>query len=610
LGKNVYTKKAAIFLKRGYMKNITIGTVIIATILCVPSIMAGNVDSLNGLANFKDLSSYVNTIGNSDDYPVQEKRDIFQKGEISDLLQDEQPILKIKDVTSINSGITITIANIGHIGASDIEIDIAVAEGLLVVIPRKHYEISEIFPGTSKSIVVSISGFGIGVLKPYPQITFTIHSPDSQKITGKISAKIIGSFVTIIEKMLDENKSFEGYTLFAPMWDRKTYLMDKSGTIVHSWTSIYLDTQAAYLLENGNLARASLVATSSLFAGGGQGRIELFDWNGKRLWHFEYSTDQYCQHHDIEPLPNGNFLLISWELKTPEEAINAGRNPAMVSPNGFWSDHIIEIEPHGSSGGNIVWEWHAWDHIIQQYDATKENYGIIAEHVELIDINYGGQRNDWLHINSIDYNKEFDQILLSVKTFNEIWVIDHSTTSNQAADHKGGRYNKGGDLLYRWGNPQAYKSGNADDQKLFGQHDARWIEPGSPGEGNILVFNNDGGGRNERYSTVDEIIPPVDENGNYQYSPGTGYGPKDQIWVYAPENPFNFYSPICSSSQRLPNGNTLICSASQGLFIEVSNKKQVIWSYVNQYPLWLSQKTVTEIYRYPPDYPGLRYLEG
>jgi hypothetical protein len=37
-----------------------------------------------------------------------------------------------------------------------------------------------------------------------------------------------------------------------------------------------------------------------------------------------------------------------------------------------------------------------------------------------------------------------------------LWVIDHQTTTAQAASHTGGRYNKGGDLLYRWGNPQTY----------------------------------------------------------------------------------------------------------------------------------------------------------
>jgi len=62
----------------------------------------------------------------------------------------------------------------------------------------------------------------------------------------------------------------------------------------------------------------------------------------------------------------------------------------------------------------------------------------VADHPELIDINFGGRHADWNHLNSIDYNEEFDQILLSSHNQNEIWVIDHSTTTEEAAGHTGG----------------------------------------------------------------------------------------------------------------------------------------------------------------------------
>ena len=396
---------------------------------------------------------------------------------------------------------------------------------------------------------------------------------------------------------------FEGYTLFGPMWDTNTYLINNNGKVVYTWKSQYTNSQAAYLLENGNLVRTSL-ASFLVFSGGAQGRIEMFNSEGDKIWNYIYASDQYYQHHDVEILSNGNILLIAWEVKTREEAIQAGKNPDQVG-NFIWPDHIIEVESIYPEGGNIVWEWHVWDHLIQDYDPTKDNYGVVGDHPELIDINYGGNRADWNHINSIDYNEKIDQILLCVRMFDEIWVIDHSTTTEEAAGHTGGRYGKGGDLLYRWGNPQAYKCGDASDQKYFGQHDGRWVEEGCPGEGNILVFNNGEGRPDGRYSSVDEIIPPMDENGFYEYSPGTAYGPEEQIWIYTMPNPSDMYSSICSSSQRLPNGNTLICSANHGLLLEVTSEDEIVWRYDNPNPFLNPKKSVTEAIRYPKDYPGI-----
>ncbi len=73
--------------------------------------------------------------------------------------------------------------------------------------------------------------------------------------------------------------------------------------------------------------------------------------------------------------------------------------------------------------------------------------------------------------------------MLSPRHYSELWVIDHSTTAEEAAGEKG-------DLLYRWGNPRAYRAGTVSDQQLFWAHNTHWIAPGLPGEGNVLVFNN------------------------------------------------------------------------------------------------------------------------
>ncbi len=56
-------------------------------------------------------------------------------------------------------------------------------------------------------------------------------------------------------------------------------------------------------------------------------------------------------------------------------------------------------------------------------------------------------------MNSLDYNEGLDVVVISFFFSNEIALIDHGTSSVDAAGSTGGRYGFGGDLLYRFGNP-------------------------------------------------------------------------------------------------------------------------------------------------------------
>lgn len=356
--------------------------------------------------------------------------------------------------------------------------------------------------------------------------------------------------------------------LFAPITSTETYLMDAEGTAVFTWASQYSSGQSVYLLEDGSLLHTANIGSRSFTAGGQAGAVQIIAPDGRVTWEFEYSSSQFSSHHDVELLPNGNVLMIAWELKTEAEAIAAGRHPSTISDGELWPDHVIEVDPDTNE---IVWEWHIWDHLIQDYDPGAENYGVVAEHPELIDVNYGSDQGsaDWTHINSIDYNAELDQIMLSVHGFSEIWIIDHATTTEEAAG-------PAGDLLYRWGNPQAYGAGGAADQQLYRQHDAQWIEEGLPGEGNILIFNN-GSRRDRAYSSIDEIAPPLNADGGYTLEAGGAYGPTAPVWSYS--DPDNFFADHISGVQRLASGNTLICDGPNGRFFEVTPDGEVVWEY-------------------------------
>lgn len=378
------------------------------------------------------------------------------------------------------------------------------------------------------------------------------------------------------------NGTMEGYTLVAPGSSTTSYLIDNAGRIVHSWPSIYRPGAATYLIEEGKLLRSGKVLTppAEMNSGGWGGLFQIIDWDGSVLWEFQYSDDLVQQHHDVELLPNGNVLMLAWEKKSSAEAFAAGRDPALLNTDQIWPEHIIEVSQTGPTSGEIVWEWHLWDHLIQDFSPTSDNFGVVEDHPELLNINtVSGLGPDWIHGNSIDYNPELDQIVISARALDEMWIIDHSTTSAEAAGHTGGAQGRGGDFLYRWGNPQNHGAGNPGDQQLFGQHCIEWIPPGFPGEGNITIFNNGNGRPGPDFSEVLEIVPPLLIGGDYQIDPSGSYGPDAPIWVYSDPDPTNFFSGFISGARRIANGNTIICDGPAGFLFEVTPDLQIVWRY-------------------------------
>ncbi len=435
------------------------------------------------------------------------------------------------------------------------------------------------------------------------------------------------------------------------------------GEVIHEWESQYTPTFGVYLLANGNLLRAGRDPNNSFFEVGGQGGIvQEIAWDGSVVWEYVYSNRQHAQHHDIEPLPNGNVLLLAWERKTAHEALTAGRNPEMLVGIGLWPEHLVEIRPIRPSGGEVVWEWHLWDHLIQDRDPKLKNFGAAEQHPELVDINgdsghrresdeelaqlralgYIGdsprardpqargdkQKSDWNHANSISYSPGLDQIALSVLRFSEVWIIDHSTTTEEAAGSRGGRGGRGGDLLYRWGNPQtSLGPGFTREQRFFAQHDVRWIPEGYPGAGNLTVFNNGRGRFDGDYSSVDEIRLPKNNRRGYRSKAENLPADAALVWSFSGSDEERFYSSHISGAERLPNGNTVICVGIEGRIFEVTPRGKIVWDYLNpiseeaanDIPPWItssSQKLPRQIEPYGllrasrigPNHPGLGRL--
>jgi hypothetical protein len=395
-------------------------------------------------------------------------------------------------------------------------------------------------------------------------------------------------------------KAYEGYTLFAPMINCKTtYLIDMEGNVVHTWKSKYPPGLYAELLPNGNLLRAATLPRKAKKGycgiGGAGGLIEEIDWDGNVVWSYQlWKKNKEIQHHTFKRLPNGNTLILAFEVIDKQEGIDKGRDPATlptkpvvqkgVPMDDWWIDFVREVNP----AGDTVWEWRAWDHLGTGPDQLDINYKL-PDPVGLTYPNW-----DWSHFNSIDYIPETDQIVLNSRNFAEFYFINHKT----------------GKIEYRWGNPSAYGQGKAPswydngDQKVFGTHCATVLE-----NGNILLFDNGSERPEERRSAVVEVDPKKGEI----------------VWEFSPKHTSSFFSYRQGAAQRLPNGNTFVTSTHGGHLFEVDKRGNVVWDYVSPIFNNKAQCLVTDddafdhkyhqngqtnmihrAYRYGADYPGLK----
>jgi len=398
----------------------------------------------------------------------------------------------------------------------------------------------------------------------------------------------------------DKGEAFEGYTLFAPMINCKTtYLIDMEGNVVHEWDSKYPPGLYAELLPNGNLLRtASLPRKASkgyCGIGGAGGLVEEIDWDGNVVWSYEmFEKGKETQHHTVYRMPNGNTMILGWEVMSREAGIAKGRIASTlptepveekgIPHDEFWMDFVREVDKDGKT----VWEWHVTDHIGTGPDKLDINY-ILPQPTGLTYPNW-----DWSHFNSIDYIPATDTVVLNSRNLSEFYFIDHKT----------------GAIKYRWGNPSAYGKGKKPswydngDQKVFGSHCATVLE-----NGNILLFDNGSERPESRRSAAVEVDPKTGEI----------------VWEFEPKHTSSFYSNRQGAVQRLPNGNTFITSTHGGHLFEVTKKGDIVWEYVN--PVFagkekciatneeafehkMHQNGMTNMihraYRYGKDYPGLK----
>ena len=456
-----------------------------------------------------------------------------------------------------------------------------------------------------------------------------------------------------------------GLTLVMPLNSTSIHLVDEAGEVRHTWETDFAPGGWAYLMEDGTLYRSGRADEDQSFRGGGiGGMIERIAPDGEVLWRYRMADEGRCQHHDIEVLENGNVLMIAWERKSAEEAVAKGRDPRGVGSQGLWSGAIYEVKPVGKDGGEIVWSWHAWDHLVQDLDPDKPDHAALADRPGRIDVNvafvppseisdeereaqerrkkqmaalgYGGgddeeddekeedddkprakdwdRSGDWMHTNAIDHHPVLDLIVLSSPELGELLVIDHSTTPEESRGSTGGRRGRGGDVLWRWGNPANHGAGTEADKRLFYQHDPRWLDVDAEGAApRLTVFNN--GGRRQDGSSFSEVLElelAMDGEAGFAREESGAFGPAEPSWSYSDGE--TFFSAFISGAARLASGNTLVCSGVIGRIFEVTPDGEIVWDYYSplggdvEPPEHAGKAPPFSLYRadrYDRDHPGV-----
>lgn len=402
---------------------------------------------------------------------------------------------------------------------------------------------------------------------------------DDEPVTDDEPPSTVGDKAGTVE-FLNEDLVYDGYILINDAGANRVYLMDKQAIIQYEWDLPNGIGNDVELLPNGQLLGILVTEDPKIQNGGQGGILQLINPDNSVAWNFDYATEDYITHHDVELLPNGNVITMVWEKFTAEDAAQAGSSLDIdIVP-----EAIIEVNPETNE---IVWEWHAWDHLIQDYDDTKDNYGSIADNPQLINLNYVlDMDDDIMHANGIEYDEINDLIYMSVNFYSEVWVIDHSTTTEEAASHSGGTYGVGGDLVYRFGNPEAYD--NPMGERLFHNNHHPLLLSGDD-LGKISIFSN---GNDIMQSTAYELLlpNPLSLLANTDNEPTIDWSFTDP----------DLYSGKVSGIVRLPNGNRMITEGDFGIW-EVTEDGQVVWKFSATGFFWRS-------YHYAKDDPAIGAL--
>ena len=178
-------------------------------------------------------------------------------------------------------------------------------------------------------------------------------------------------------------------------------------------------------------------------------------------------------------------------------------------------------------------------------------------------------RHERSHGNCVNLTADGD-LLVSYRIIDTVGIADRAS----------------GEFKWKWG-----------PGEIAHPHHPTWLD-----SGRVLLFDNGQHRRGSSYSRVIEIDPATNEI----------------HWEYDGSPRVSFYSNYISGAERLPNGNTLICEGASGRFIEVTARGEIVWEYINPFPVYgvrtgrekpENSNATFRCHRYAPDHPALAYRD-
>jgi hypothetical protein len=321
----------------------------------------------------------------------------------------------------------------------------------------------------------------------------------------------------------DHRRAYNGINLYNSRNLSMAHLMDMQGRILHMWE--------AKINEDDSWQHVELCENGDLLAIVKDRMLVRLDWNSNIKW-----FQKMRFHHDVAVAENGDI----YSLVREEES---------VTVSGFSIPILNEYVVVLSSDGEIKKK-------VSLFDIFKReiNPGKFAEIRRWM--------NDPRNLKELERRKENKDFQFTSRDPQNIFHINTVEIMDRNIDKVG----KKGNFLVCALKLDLVGVIDLENQKMGWKWGPRNLsKPHHPAlleNGHMLIFDN---GIERGYSRVVELDPLRNKI----------------VWEYQPDPPQHFFSVSRGSSQRLPNGNTLITESDKGRVFEVTPGGEIVWEFFN-----------------------------